>query len=417
MSRDSRLGLFQGFGVEIEYMIVDRDTLQIKPIADEVLKAEAGRSTSDVDRGALAWSNELVLHVLELKTNGPAASLFSLPLLFHTEVVRVNQLLEPFNAMLLPTGAHPFMNPYQETKLWPHDDASEIYQAYNKIFNCQGHGWSNLQSTHLNLPFASDEEFGRLHAAIRLVLPLIPAISAASPVLEGQLSGLLDTRLEVYRKNQQQIPLIAGDVIPEAVFTEEAYRNQIFQPMFQAIAPYDPQGMLQEEFLNSRGAIARFSRGAIEIRIIDNQECPLADMAVITLVTELIKKLVQEEWGSYKAQQQIETSALASVFLPSLKNGAETEIQHPAYLQALGIQAKAISLREIWHQLWQQIKASQVFAPAISHSVEIMLTHGCVAQRIIKALGVAPSEGKIKKVYHQLAKCLAQNTLFIPQEY
>ena len=36
----------------------------------------------------------------------------------------------------------------------------------------------------LNLPFSSDEEFGRLHAAIRLLLPLLPALAASSPLVE-----------------------------------------------------------------------------------------------------------------------------------------------------------------------------------------------------------------------------------------
>ena len=50
-----------------------------------------------------------------------------------------------------------------------------MYEAYDRIFDCRGHGWANLQAVHLNLPFSGDEEFGRLHAAIRLVLPIMPA--------------------------------------------------------------------------------------------------------------------------------------------------------------------------------------------------------------------------------------------------
>ncbi|MBC3539725.1 glutamate-cysteine ligase family protein [Rufibacter sediminis] len=413
MSASHKLGLFKGFGVEMEYMIVDRDTLQVKPISDEVLKAEAGELTSDVERGSMAWSNELVLHVLELKTNGPAPELASLAQQFHQEVVRVNALLEPFNAMLLPTGAHPFMDPFTETKLWPHE-ASEIYEAYNRIFNCQGHGWSNLQSTHLNLPFGSDEEFGRLHAAIRLVLPLIPALSAASPVLDGRVSGLLDTRLEVYRTNQQKIPLIAGQVVPEAVFSQADYDAQIFQPMFRAIAPYDPEEELQDEFLNSRGAIARFSRGAIEIRIIDNQECPLADIAIVILVTEVLKELVSETWSRYEDQQKVETDLLASVFRSSLKNGPKTEVQDAAYLKLLGLTQTQATLEEIWGHFWNNVQKSPVFTPEISLSIDVLLEKGTLSERILKVLGESPSLDDIRAVYRNLAVCLAQNKLYEP---
>ena len=48
------LHLFQAFGVELEYMIVDRDTLNVKPIADELLKDVLGAYGNDyVNRGNL----------------------------------------------------------------------------------------------------------------------------------------------------------------------------------------------------------------------------------------------------------------------------------------------------------------------------------------------------------------------------
>ena len=56
----------------------------------------------------------------------------------------------------MPGGAHPWMDPARETRLWPHED-NEIYEAFDRIFGCTGHGWSNLQCVHLNLPFDDDE--------------------------------------------------------------------------------------------------------------------------------------------------------------------------------------------------------------------------------------------------------------------
>jgi carboxylate-amine ligase len=156
--------LFDGFGVELEYMIVDKNTLQVKAIADELLKHELGSIGSDYENGIVTWSNELVLHVIEIKSTKPEADLPSLEKAFAENVIRINKILEKWNAMLLPTAAHPFMNPFTDTKLWPHDN-NEVYALYDKLFDSKGHGWSNLQSTHLNLPFHGDEEFAKLHAA------------------------------------------------------------------------------------------------------------------------------------------------------------------------------------------------------------------------------------------------------------
>jgi gamma-glutamyl:cysteine ligase YbdK (ATP-grasp superfamily) len=204
-------GLFEVFGVEMEYMIVDRESLAVRPIADLLLRdADGGRDwVEDVERGPIAWSNEIVAHLVELKTNGPAATLSGLDRAFHADVLEANRLLARHGATLLGTGAHPLMDPATDTRIWAHG-GGEIYATYDRIFGCSGHGWSNLQSTHLNLPFAGDEEFGRLHAAIRLVLPIIPALAASSPYLDGRFTGLLDARLETYRHNQARIPSLTG---------------------------------------------------------------------------------------------------------------------------------------------------------------------------------------------------------------
>ena len=159
MVQPPRIHLFQGFGIELEYMVVDRDTLQIKPITDELLKHELGVYGGDFENGIVTWSNELVLHVVELKSTRPENNFNALENAFAENVKHINAILTGWNAMLMPTAAHPFMDPMTETKLWPHEENNEVYNLYNKIFDCRGHGWSNLQSTHLNLPFYDDEEF------------------------------------------------------------------------------------------------------------------------------------------------------------------------------------------------------------------------------------------------------------------
>ena len=85
------LGLFEGYGVELEYMIVDAETLDVRPIADRVIAAEHGSIEKEIERGAFAWSNELARHVIEFKTNGPAAGLAGLAEGFEREVARIEE--------------------------------------------------------------------------------------------------------------------------------------------------------------------------------------------------------------------------------------------------------------------------------------------------------------------------------------
>jgi len=402
--------LFEVFGVEMEYMIVDRDTLAVVPFADELLREAAGSDAyvQDLDTSPIGWSNEIVCHLLELKTNGPASSLEGLDASFHADVTDINRRLASRNAMLLGTGAHPLMNPETDTRIWPHGDR-EIYFAYDRIFGCRGHGWSNLQSTHLNLPFADDEEFGRLHAAIRLVLPLIPAIAASSPLLDGRPTGYLDARLETYRHNQAKIPSITGRIVPERLFTRAAY-DTLFERLAQDMKDHDPDGLLEPVFLNSRGAIARFDRNAIEIRVTDIQECPKADVAVAAAVVEAVRGLVREADVPLDAQQEWPEDLLADILLAVARESDETRISDGDFLRMFGLRARSATAGEVWRHICES--AGGAFDDDQRRSLATILSEGPLARRILRAAGHSPDRDRIVATYRALAGCLAANRLF-----
>ncbi|MBU1986408.1 MAG: glutamate--cysteine ligase, partial [Proteobacteria bacterium] len=356
MTSHEPLHLFGASGVELEYMIVDADTLDVKPLTDEVLKAVNGCYNENYTKPGVCWSNELALHVIELKTGEPTPSLADFISLFQQDVGRINTILKDFKARLMPSGAHPWMDPFRETRLWPHHH-SAIYEAYNKIFDCRGHGWSNLQSAHLNLPFTGDEEFGRLHAAIRVLLPILPALAASTPIVDGHLQDFLDYRMEVYRTNSTKLPSLTGDVIPEPVFTRADYDSQIFQRIYRDIKPYDPETVLQDEWLNSRGAIARFDRSAIEIRILDVQECPLADLAVASLIIHTLKALVDGLWSDPVELPQWRTDALADILFKTVKSAENHRISNGDYLNIFGLQERGeLTAGDLWGHILQEIK-------------------------------------------------------------
>jgi carboxylate-amine ligase len=413
MIQPPRIHLFQGYGIELEYMLVDRDTLKIRPITDELLKHEIGHYASDFENGIVTWSNELVLHVVELKSTKPEHDLRALVTQFAENVNRINSILSTSNAMLMPTAAHPFMNPMLETKIWPHEN-NEVYNIYNKIFDCRGHGWSNLQSTHLNLPFYDDEEFAKLHAAIRLVLPILPALCASSPILDGKLTGSLDTRLKYYKTNQAKIPSITGKVIPEAVFSKRNYLNTIYEKIKSDIAPYDPGEELNAIWVNSRGAIPRFDRGSIEIRIMDIQECPSADIAALTLVIETIKALSANVFIDLEDQMKWKTEVLAQILDQTVEKAQGAMIENVEYLNLFGYPGKKASGSELWHHILQHLlKAGNSELQKSSKELGVILKDGTLAHRIVQALHNDQSAENIARVYRRLCDCLATNEMFV----
>ena len=413
MTQPSRIHLFQGYGVELEYMLVDRDTLRIRPITDELLKQQLGHYGCDYENGMVTWSNELVLHVVELKSTRPESNFTALENEFVSNISQINALLSPWNAMLMPTAAHPFMNPLEETRIWPHDN-NEVYAIYNKIFDCKGHGWSNLQSTHLNLPFYDDEEFARLHAAVRLVLPILPAICASSPILDGKLTGALDTRLKFYKTNQSKIPSITGKVIPEAVFSKRNYLNTIYEKIKNDIGPYDPDHVLNPIWVNSRGAIPRFDRGSIEIRVMDVQECPAADLAIVTLVAEIIKALASNKFVDLEAQMRWKTEPLGVIFDQTITLGQSAIIQNTSYMDVFGYPGKSAQAGELWRYLVEwSIKHSNTSIQHWHPQLDVLVNEGTLSSRIVKSLGADPSVEQMQRTYKRIAACLAQNKMFL----
>lgn len=413
--RSPSLGLFAGFGIELEYMIVESGALSVLPVTDELLKMIAGHFVNEVEVGELAWSNELALHVVELKTNGPAASLAGLAAFFQRDLARINGLLADLGGRLMPTAMHPWMDPHSETRLWPHE-YSPIYEAFNRIFGCQGHGWSNLQSMHINLPFANDTEFARLHAAIRLILPILPALAASSPIMDRRVTGTMDNRLAVYRDNAKRVPSVSGHVIPEAVFTRRDYERRILDKIYRDLQPYDPEGTLRYEWVNARGAIARFDRNAIEIRVLDVQECPAADLALAALIVAVLRALTAEAWQDLKRQRRWEMATLAGIYSGAVRDAEMTVIDDRNYLEAFGYPERG---RCRAHELWQHLIESLIFqgqsqTTEWNGALKNYLQHGSLARRIVTATQGSPSRERITEIYRSLCDCLATGTFFVP---
>jgi carboxylate-amine ligase len=409
---ESTLHLFYAYGIEVEYMIVDGERLDVAPKADFLLEAAAGELTDEFENGDVAWNNELALHVIEFKCNGPRPSLTGLGASFHENVRLANDKLGREGLRLMPTAMHPWMDP-SAVELWPHG-TRVIYDTFDRIFSCKGHGWANLQSMQINLPFAGDEEFARLHAAIRFLLPILPGLTASSPIVDGERNGILDNRLVVYRGNCAKIPSVTGDVVPEPMGSIGEYHERLLEPLYRDLEPHDPEGVLRNEWVNARGAIARFDRMAIEIRVCDVQETPRMDVAYAELIAEVLKLLCAEQWLDREGMNHWRTAELSQLLKLSERQAEGAGIGDRRYLAGWGYRGSAVDLKGLWQHLIEVVSARGSLDIGTGRLLEHYLRHGTLAMRIGKAVGLLPTRVALMRVYEQLCEALADGTPFAP---
>lgn len=313
-------------GPEHEFSIVD-EALKPLPIVDKVIKELRGRVVNNVPFQGFTFGKELQSHVAEIKANVPFQTPEEFEETMHGAVLEVGGLLERrFRAKLLGTGMHPFLE-LDEAKIWSHRDR-RIYEAMGRIFNLRQHGWLNIQSFQLNLPYASERDGVKLHNTLANILPYLPAISAASPVYESKMGEYVDNRLHFYRINQREVPSITGDVIPEYVASFEEYRRITVDAYSRELRRLNASPcIVGKEWVNSRGAVFRFDRGAVEIRVMDEQECVKSDVALSCFLRALLRGLMEEE--SYLPHE-----LLVKDFNSVIRDGLEAKILHSGATKA-----------------------------------------------------------------------------------
>jgi len=403
--------LFEVAGIELEYPTVDAE-LRAQPLVEPLFQAIAGRPTSEAAYRDAVFSNELASHVFEIKTAQPERSFRRVEHQLVEGVRYVSGVLrERFGARLLPTAMHPFLKP-SEGRIWPRS-GRPIYAAYDKVFSVAGHGWMNVQSCHVNLPFGSEQETMLLHNAIACLLPYLPALTASSPVYEGEIGPYVDNRLAFYRSNQARFPVIAGDVIPEFMFSYRQYRSQILGRIYRELRGVKGAERLRHEWVNSRGAIMRFWRDSIEIRTLDTQECVRMDIAVACFVRSALRLMVR--WLREERLRLPEHAMLVDDFRRVVESGSKARVAASHLREALRFATREPRPVPILRALLGECAAA---TPASERPylgmVEERLRRGNLSERMRARLERVRGDGRraesIRSMYEELAQCLVANT-------
>lgn len=313
-----------------------------------------------------------------------------------TKVRQANRALRQHDAFLLPTAAHPLSLPGPK-------------EADRGAFLGDPRS-ANLSFACLRLPFHGDAEFAKVHAAVRMLLPILPAIGASSPVLNGEPTAALDGAVEAIMRPDPAFPQLVGPFVPEAVFSQEEYYREVFRPMAQGLP--GPDAAFDHLALNGRGAVALFDEGIIEIRMIGMQECVAADLAVASMVLAVLRALVGGRWVSSYLQRAWSEDDLARLLRDVVVHGGDAVITNSDYLLMYGLMKQdEMTAAKLWQHLFVDLYAEldEGTRLGMAHIVE----HGCLAARIRARTGPSPEADRVVEVYRDLAEHLQADRLFI----
>jgi len=396
--RSHKYRTLERLGPEHEFSIIDED-LQPQPIVDKIIKQLSGRIKNDVTFSNIILGKELQAHVAELKGVAPFASPSAFEETMYHGVIEILQILDKFRVQLLGLGMHPTLK-LNDAKVWSHRDRG-IYTALDQIFGLRQHGWLNIQSFQLNLPYFNETEAVRAYNILANILPYLPAISASSPIYDSKFGEYVDNRLYFYKTNQKEVPSITGEIVPEYINSFKAYCDLTIRRYSKDLVEINaPRCLVNKSWINSRGAVIRFDRKAIEIRVMDEQECVRSDVALSCFIRASLR-------GLMKQKEKLPYHLLVEDLNTIIKDGLDAKVRNPAASTARGV-------CRYLHKIAEENSTSQEkdYLRVIKKRIENGNLSQIVAEHVRRRLKKTNMKEAILDVYSRLIKSLRKNEIY-----
>jgi glutamate---cysteine ligase / carboxylate-amine ligase len=256
-------------GIEEEFAILEPSTLDLVP-RFEHLRARASERDPLL---AGAITGELISSEIEI-VSGRGENLLDALSLQRERRRRLFALAGEENASLGATGTHPWAD-YREQPIIDTEHYRRVEQGLKYV------AWrNNTFSLHVHVGINDIDRAVRVCDRLRPVLPLLLAVSANSPYLDGRDSGLHSARTQSFTRNFPRCG------IPDAFGGWRAYRQYI-------------------EFLLLTSSIVEFTQvwwsvrphfefGTVEVRICDAQSTTGESEALAALIVACVAQAARD---------------------------------------------------------------------------------------------------------------------------
>ncbi len=404
-----------GFQLSLHFALVGWTSLDVLPLADEVLSLRCeGERLRRVQEGNVIWKNIGPRHHLAIGS----AHGFDTPLaaqeFFAAQAETLAQEASRVEGKLMAGGMHPWFRA-EDVEMWPHGGASQD-TAMHELFGTARHGWANQHGLDLALPFGSEAEFGPLYAALRFLQPLLPTLSAASPIAEGAIGPAHQCRVAARHDLVCSRPDFARTSVqrhvPPALDSLGAFENLVAEPLRAALRGQGLAATLTPSQVSAGGLWADAKAQHIAIRMLDGQECVSASVAVVAAVQALVN-LVTYDSSVPSAELDVWPAArLDELAQNSIVDGGSAIVRDQDYLRAWGFpEGNRCRVQELLQFLWEDKLASK-FDQTLAPYLETIVMEGTLASRILKALPPRWNDEALFLVYRNVAKCLGENASF-----
>jgi carboxylate-amine ligase len=255
-------------GIEEEFAILDSATLALTPRFDELARAAA----ADPVLGE-SVAGELIASEVEIRS-GPGEDLADARARQRERRRRLYALADELGVGLGTTGTHPFSD-YREQRIIDTEHYHRVEEGLQYV------AWrNNTFSVHIHVGVHGADRAVRVCDRLRPVLPLLLALSANSPFLDGRDSGLHSGRSQIFTKSFPRcgIPDAFGSWAAWAEYVELLVRTRSiveFTQLWWSIRPHH-------------------TYGTVEVRICDAQTSAPEAEALAELVVACVAQAARE---------------------------------------------------------------------------------------------------------------------------
>jgi glutamate---cysteine ligase / carboxylate-amine ligase len=256
-------------GIEEEFAILDPVTFDLVPRFEELRAYASSRDPLLAE----SITGELISSEIEI-VSGRGESLLDALARQRERRLRLFALAGQQGAALAATGTHPWAD-YRQQPIIDTEHYRRVEQGLKYV------AWrNNTFSLHVHVGVRDIDRAVRVCDRLRPVLPLLLAVSANSPYLDGRDSGLHTARTQSFTRNFPRCG------IPDAFGGWRAYREYV-------------------EFLTRTNSIVEFTQvwwsvrphfefGTVEVRICDAQSTAGESEALAALMVACVAQAVRD---------------------------------------------------------------------------------------------------------------------------